>query len=83
MAQTSFDRAALVRLRRQVFPSRTAFCLAAGISRTYSQYIESGRHEPRPRTTAAIAAALGCAVDDLYVTVGGSETSGNAEQDAA
>lgn len=83
MAYRTFDRAALVRLRKQVFPSRTAFCVAAGISRTYSQYIESGRHEPRPRTTVAIAAALGCAVDDLYVAAGGSETVGNAEQDAA
>lgn len=64
----TIDAAALLRLRQAKYATRRAFCAAAGISVTYSKYLENGANQrPSPRIARDIAAALGCSVEDLYL----------------
>lgn len=60
------NTAALKRRRRELYPTRAAFCQAAGISLAYSKFLDAGRHQPSPRVLRDIAKALNCKVDDLY-----------------
>jgi DNA-binding XRE family transcriptional regulator len=62
---------ALIARRAELYGSRRAFCEAAGISLSYSKYIEAGTHQPSPRIARDLAAALQWDVGQLYAAESG------------
>lgn len=60
-----FSPERLTSARKRLHLSQAELAAAAGVSKNTVGNAETGRH--RPREVAALAAALGLSVDDLYV----------------